>query len=129
MTTPTFLYDGDCAFCTSCARFIERHVRTTAKVTPWQWVDLRSLGVDQQAAEKAVLWVEPGLVIAGPDAIAVLLRNAQWYWRPLGWLGSLTPVSWLTWPVYNLVARNRHRLPGATPACAPPKSERDGTGE
>ena len=23
---PVFLYDGDCAFCTSCARFIERHI-------------------------------------------------------------------------------------------------------
>lgn len=124
MTTPIFLYDGDCAFCTSTARFIERHVRTTAEITPWQWADLPSLGVDRQAAEVAVLWVERGVVVSGPNAIAVLLRRAQWYWRPLGFLGSLTPVSWLTWPVYNLIARNRHRLPGGTPACPAPQAER-----
>ncbi|MEX0826743.1 MAG: DUF393 domain-containing protein [Acidimicrobiia bacterium] len=123
MTRPTFLYDGDCAFCTSCARFVERHVRTEAEIVPWQWADLSALGVEQQAAEAAVLWVEPGLAAAGPDAIAVLLRRAQWYWRPLGWLGSLTPVSWLAWPVYRLVARHRHRLPGGTPACSPPERE------
>ena len=39
----TFLYDGDCAFCTKSARFLEKHVRTTAKVLPWQWADLDAL--------------------------------------------------------------------------------------
>ncbi|MEX1208022.1 MAG: DCC1-like thiol-disulfide oxidoreductase family protein [Acidimicrobiia bacterium] len=129
MTRPIFLYDGDCAFCTSCARFIERHVRTEAEITPWQWADLSALGVEQREVEEVVLWVEPGLVVAGPDAIAVLLRRAQWYWRPLGWLGSLTPVSWLAWPVYRLIARHRHRFPGGTPACSLPQSERDESGE
>lgn len=118
MIRPTFLYDGDCAFCSSCARLIERHVRTEAEVVPWQWADLGALGIEQPAAEAAVLWVEPGLTVVGPDAIAVLLRRAQWYWRPLGWFGSLPPVSWLAWPVYRLIARHRHRLPGGTPECA-----------
>lgn len=129
MTRPTFLYDGNCAFCTSCARFVERHVRTEAEIVPWQWVDLSALAVERREAEAAVVWVEPGLIAAGPDAIAVLLRRAQWYWRPLGWLGSLTPVSWLAWPVYRLVARHRHRFPGGTPACSLPQSERDGSGD
>jgi predicted DCC family thiol-disulfide oxidoreductase YuxK len=130
MTRPTFLYDGDCAFCTSCARFVERRVQTEAEITPWQWADLSALGVEQRSVEAAVLWVEPGLAAAaGPDAIAVLLRRAQWYWRPLGWLGSLIPVSWLAWPLYRLIARHRHRLPGGTPACSLPQSGRDGSGE
>ncbi len=121
MRRPVFLYDGDCAFCTLCAGFIERRVRTDAEVAPWQWTDLEALGVERRAAEDAVQWVEPGLVKAGPDAIAVLLRRAQWYWRPLGWIASLTPVSWLLWPVYRLVSRNRHRMPGGTAACARPR--------
>ncbi|MDN3239322.1 thiol-disulfide oxidoreductase DCC family protein [Glycomyces tritici] len=121
----TFLYDGDCAFCTQSAQFLERHVRTTAKVTPWQWADLDALGVTQDEAEAAVIWIEPGLTRAGPDAIAVLLRRAQWYWKPIGGVLSLKPVSWLAWPVYRLVSRNRHKLPGGTAACSLPQAERD----
>lgn len=122
---PVFLYDGDCAFCTKCADFIEDHVRTEAKVLPWQWAELDILGVSQQDAEDALQWIEPDFRRSGPDAIAVLLRRAQWYWRPFGWILSLKPVSWIAWPVYRLVARNRHRLPGGTAACSLPQAERD----
>ncbi|WP_026923016.1 thiol-disulfide oxidoreductase DCC family protein [Glycomyces arizonensis] len=122
MSRPVFLYDGDCAFCGRCADFIERRVRTDAEVKPWQWADLAALGVERQAAEEAVQWVEHGLAKAGPDAIAVLLRRAQWYWRPLGRIASLRPVSRLLWPVYRLVSRNRHRMPGGTAACALPRA-------
>lgn len=125
MTRAVFLYDGDCAFCTTCANFAERHVRTEAEIKPWQWSDLDALGISRQAAEDAVQWIEPGLVKAGPDAIAVLLRRAQWYLKPLGWIASLRPVSWLLWPIYRLVSRNRHRLPGGTAACSMPQVERD----
>ncbi|MCD0444895.1 DUF393 domain-containing protein [Glycomyces sp. A-F 0318] len=121
----TFVYDGDCAFCTKSAQFLERHVRTTAKVVPWQWADLDALGVTQAQAEEAVLWIGADHVAAGPDAISVLLRRAQWYWKPFGWILALKPVSWLAWPVYRLVARNRHRLPGGTAACSLPQAERD----
>src|SRR5690606_39378656 len=72
MTGPVFLYDGDFAFCSLCAEFLGRRVRTAAEVEPWQWADLEALGVDRQAAEDAVQGIEPGLVKAGPDAIAVL---------------------------------------------------------
>ncbi|GAA1664017.1 hypothetical protein GCM10009830_06930 [Glycomyces endophyticus] len=121
----TFVYDGDCAFCTSCANFIEKHVRTRAKVVPWQWADLDALGITQQEAEDAVQWVEISFQRSGPDAIAVLLRRAQWYWKPFGWLLSLKPVSFVMWPLYRWVARNRHRLPGGTAACSLPQAERD----
>lgn len=125
MTQAVFLYDGDCAFCTMCADFLDKHVRTEAEVKPWQWADLDALGIGQEDAEAAVQWIEPDLTRAGPDAIAVLLRRAQWYWRPLGWIASLKPVSWLAWPVYRLVSRNRDKLPGGTAACALPQAERD----
>ncbi|GAA2261575.1 hypothetical protein GCM10009853_013330 [Glycomyces scopariae] len=121
----TFLYDGDCAFCTTSANFIEKHIRTSAKVVPWQWADLDALGVTQQEAEDAVWWIEISFRRAGPDAIAVLLRRAQWYWKPFGWLLSLKPVAFVAWPVYRWVARNRHRLPGGTAACSLPQAERD----
>ncbi|MCC3764307.1 DUF393 domain-containing protein [Glycomyces sp. TRM65418] len=123
--TRTFLYDGDCAFCSASARFLKRHIRTDAEVVPWQWADLDRLGVTEEEAESAVVWAETGLTKAGPDAIAVLLRRAQWYWRPVGGVLSLKPVSRLAWPVYRLVARNRHRLPGGTAACSLTQAQRD----
>lgn len=121
---PTFLFDGDCAFCTMCARFVERWVPTPAKVIPWQFADLAETGVSRQAAIDAVQWVAPGEPVqAGPAAIAALLRSSNAFWRPFGWLLGLKPVKALAWPVYRWVARNRHRLPGGTAACAlpPPK--------
>ena len=121
-----FLYDGDCAFCTRCAEFIERRIPTRAKVVPWQWTELAPLGVAQAEAEASVQWIEPGgVVAAGPEAIARLLIDAGGVWRPLGGVLDLGPVRRLAWPVYRLVSRNRHRLPGGTPACSLPQAQRE----
>ncbi len=38
-------------------------------------------------------------------------------WGLIGRLMLVPPVSWLAAAVYAVVARNRHRLPGATDAC------------
>jgi predicted DCC family thiol-disulfide oxidoreductase YuxK len=115
----TFLYDGDCSVCTTCARFIERRIPTGADVRPWQVADLDALGVSQREAEAAVQWIGPdGSVAAGPVAITRLLVDAGSYWRALGWILGLLPVRQVAWPVYRLVARNRDRLPGGTAACS-----------
>ncbi|HEX6236183.1 MAG TPA: DCC1-like thiol-disulfide oxidoreductase family protein [Acidimicrobiales bacterium] len=132
---PVFLYDGDCAFCTSCARFIERRIPTTATVVAWQHADLDELGVAQADAEAAVQWVPApgtggavpgpsGAVAEGPEAIARLLVDAGGPWRPLGRALAWRPVLALAWPVYRWVSRNRHRMPGGTPACSLPQDER-----
>lgn len=122
--TATFLYDGDCSFCTSCARFAQRWVPTPADIVPYQFADLPALGVTEAECEEAVQWVPdpPGSrpPLAGPDAIAALLRTSHWAWRLVGWLLAIAPVRALAWPAYRWVARNRHRLPGGTPACALP---------
>lgn len=124
---PVFLYDGDCSFCTTCAQFIERRIPTSAEVTPWQFADLDALGVTQAEAEEAVIWVPRGggATAAGPVAIARLLVDAGSFWRPLGWVLGLAPVRWVAWPLYRLISRNRHRMPGGTAACSLPQAERD----
>lgn len=121
-----FLYDGDCAFCTSCARFIDRRIRTRAHVVAWQFADLDRLGVSRADAEAAVQWIDGASpVAAGPDAISRLLRDAGGAWRPLGALLALAPVRFLAWPAYHWISRNRHRLPGGTAACSLPQAERE----
>jgi len=128
-----FLYDGDCAFCSLCARLIDRFIPTPARVRPWQSADLAALGLTVGDAEQAVQWVERGRPpLAGPAAIARLLRSGTGWsgrlvWRPAGILLGLRPLAALAWPVYRWVARNRHRMPGGSAACALPLAERGGT--
>ena len=123
---PVFLYDGDCAFCTSCAHFIERQIPTSAEVSPWQFADLDLLGVTQAQAEESVLWIADGEpVAAGPDAIARLLEDAGSLWRGLGWFLGRAPVGWVAWPAYRWIADPRHQMPGGNAACNLPQSERD----
>jgi len=125
VTAPVFLFDGDCAFCSMCARFIEHRMRPSARVMAWQFSDLAGLGVTPGAAEAAVQWVDRRGVWAGPEAISRLLRDAGGYWRPLGLVLGARPVLWLAWPVYRWISRNRHRLPGGTAACSLPQAERE----
>lgn len=124
---PVFLYDGGCGFCTWSAWFIERHIPTAAGVTPWQFADLQALGVSKAHAEASVQWIDlrrdPAVRASGPAAIARLLVDAGSYWHPLGRLLDMRPIRWVAEPVYRLVARNRHRLPGGTAACQLPRQK------
>lgn len=128
MGRPTFVFDGDCAFCTACARFIERRIPTSAQVVPWQFTDLDALGLTVAECAEAVQWVgEDGGRAAGPDAISRLLTSSNTaLWRGLGRLLRFPPVRAAAWPTYRWVARNRHRMPGGTAACAVPPPAADG---
>ncbi|WBB77638.1 DUF393 domain-containing protein [Micromonospora sp. WMMD882] len=127
MERSTFVYDGDCAFCTRCAEFVERRVPTTdVTVLPWQFADLAALGLTAAECEQAVQWVgADGSRAAGPDAVARLLGTSNPLWRVGGALLRVPPVRLAAWPAYRWVARNRHRLPGGTAACALPQEARE----
>jgi predicted DCC family thiol-disulfide oxidoreductase YuxK len=117
---PTFVFDGDCAFCSSCARFIENRIKPSADVVAWQFADLDALGLSKEQVSSAVYYVAGARTSAGPAAIADLLRRAGWVWRIAGAVLGLRPVTAVAWPVYRWVARNRDRMPGGTAACALP---------
>jgi predicted DCC family thiol-disulfide oxidoreductase YuxK len=115
---PVLLYDGDCAFCTNCAHLLER-IGPDAEVVPWQFSDLAELGVTEEHAVDAVQWVETdGTVRSGHKAIAAVLKTAGPIWRIAGRVLLMPGISWIASRIYRLVARNRYRLPGGTPACA-----------
>lgn len=117
-TRPVLVYDGDCAFCTRCARILER-IGPEAEIVAWQLTDLRELGITKEQAAEAVQWVGvDGTVRSGHEAIAATLGAAGRIWRIAGGALLLPGISWLAAKVYRLVANNRYRLPGGTPACA-----------
>ncbi|MFI6048527.1 thiol-disulfide oxidoreductase DCC family protein [Streptomyces violascens] len=121
-TRSVLVYDGDCAFCTSSVSFAARRLAPRCETTPWQFADLDSLGITRQRAEYELLWVTPnGVVRGGTQAVAKLLLSAGSGWRVLGALLTLPPLRWIAHGAYRLVANNRDRMPGGTPACALPR--------
>jgi predicted DCC family thiol-disulfide oxidoreductase YuxK len=115
---PVLIYDGDCAFCTRCARFAQR-IAPDAEIVAWQLTDLAELGITEGQAADAVQWVgADGTVRSGHEAVAATLSNAGRIGKIIGGAILLPGVSWMAANAYRLLADNRHRLPGGTPACA-----------
>jgi predicted DCC family thiol-disulfide oxidoreductase YuxK len=124
---PVLVYDGDCGFCTRCVEWALR-LPFRPRVVAWQDADLGGLGVTRAEAEHSVLWVAlSGQVSSGHVTVARLLIASGGAWALLGRLVMVPPVSWIAAAVYRLVAVNRGRLPGGTPACALPAAQRPGS--
>ncbi|MEU9043390.1 MULTISPECIES: DUF393 domain-containing protein [unclassified Kitasatospora] len=134
MKDPVLVFDGDCAFCSSCVRWAERYLRQTLASGGWeamafQFADLGAWDehaggrgeVSAERAEREVLWVTPtGRVYGGAQAVARLLMRSGGVWAYLGAVLTAPPVRPVAALVYRWVARNRHRMPGGTAACALP---------
>ncbi len=113
------LFDGDCAFCTACVTWMRRRIRRLDATTPYQFADLATLGVTAAECEDAVQWVGvDGTVLSAHLAVAQVLIDAGTGWAVLGRAIRLPGVRRISGGVYRWVSRNRHRLPGGTPACA-----------
>jgi len=120
--TPVLVYDGDCAFCSTSARFAARGLRRSPAdyaIEPWQRLDLAALGLTAAECDAAVRWVSAdGIPDAGHVAIARALRASRWGVRPAGVVLLAPGIRWGAARVYTWVSANRHRLPGGTPACS-----------
>ncbi|HZC28007.1 MAG TPA: DUF393 domain-containing protein [Actinopolymorphaceae bacterium] len=124
-----FLYDGDCAFCTRSVRWIERWVRPRAQLSAWQHADLPAVGTTQARAEHEVLWrARDGRIFGGAQAVAKLLLDTGGPWAVVGAVLRIPPFRWIARLVYRVIANNRYRLPGGTPACALPADQRPSGG-
>jgi predicted DCC family thiol-disulfide oxidoreductase YuxK len=117
---PVLIFDGDCGFCTTCARFLQRWVVSggSTSVLPWQQMDLDELGLSVGQCRAAVQWVgDSGELASGHGAIAATLRAGHPAWRAFGALLVAPGFSWLAERLYSWVAGHRYALPGGTPAC------------
>jgi predicted DCC family thiol-disulfide oxidoreductase YuxK len=123
--TPILIFDGDCAFCTTSARWLERKLGSRAPVEPWQFTDLTAYGTSAERAQYEVLWVAAdGRIHGGAQAFARWLIDSGGVFKTLGTLITLPPVRLVAAGVYRLIANNRNRMPGGTPACALPQAQR-----
>jgi predicted DCC family thiol-disulfide oxidoreductase YuxK len=125
MAESILVFDGDCAFCTSCVRFIERRMKRHPKIVAWQLSDLAALGLTQAECEEAVQWIDAdGKRASAQHAVGQTLVYAGKGWMVLGRIALLPGISHVAGVIYRLIARNRHRMPGGTPECSLPQSER-----
>jgi len=121
-TGPLLVYDGDCAFCTTWVRRLEKHLGRFPEAQPWQWADLADLGLTTEDVTRFVWLFAGGRRFRGHEAFAAVLRMQRgWGWRFAGRILVTPPFSWAASVGYSLIARFRHRLPGGTPACAMPR--------
>ena len=115
------VFDGDCGFCTSSARWIEARLPADVAVEPWQACDLDDLGLTEAEFATAAYWIDAdGVAHRGHHAIGRSLMAADGFWGLIGRLLVNPPISWLAAPAYALLAKYRYRLPGATDACRLP---------
>jgi predicted DCC family thiol-disulfide oxidoreductase YuxK len=118
---PLLIYDGDCSFCSSSARWITAHWRGPQQAIPWQHLstdDLERLGLTVDDARHAAWWIDPSHGRSrGHVAIGRALAAADDWPSIVGRILLAPPFRWLAAGAYPLIARWRHRLPGGTPAC------------
>jgi predicted DCC family thiol-disulfide oxidoreductase YuxK len=118
---PLLVYDGDCAFCTSAARWAERGWRGAATAVSWQVLGddgLAARGLTAGQARAAAWWVGgDGTVSRGHRAIGEALAAGRGWRHAAGVAVLHPPVGWVASAAYPLVVRFRHRLPGATATC------------
>ncbi len=124
-TRPVLVYDGDCAFCTTWVERLRKVLPRFPEALPYQWIDYAELGLDEHDVTRYAWYIAPTHQLGGHLAFSALLRiqRGPW-WRFAGWLVATPPFSWAAWLGYAIISANRHRLPGGTPACALPPSER-----
>lgn len=119
---PLLIFDGDCAFCSSSVRFGQRWIKRMPAAQPYQFLELAEFGLTAEQCNVAVQFVEANrTVYSAHDAVSMLLRASGRGWWVLGSLMRVPGIHWLSGVVYRWVARNRHRLPGGTAACAIPR--------
>ncbi|MEU7410032.1 DUF393 domain-containing protein [Streptomyces sp. NPDC042638] len=118
---PVLVYDGDCGFCAASVALAQKWIRPRCDITSSRRAHLDALGVSRERAEYEALWITPdGTVYGGAQAVARLLSSAGGGWAVLGAALQPAPMRWAALGVYRVIAHNRHRLPGGTPACVLP---------
>lgn len=122
-STPLVLaYDGDCGFCQASVDRIRAVARPTIDAVPWQFLPEETTAPHVRRLESEVLLLDGGTVVAsGADALARFVASSPSRpHRALAALVGFPGVRVLSRAVYRQVSRHRHRLPGATAACAVP---------
>ena len=112
------IYDGDCAFCSSAARFAQRRVAPNLNYSPYQLTELAKHGISTEQARSSLKFVtDSNDVLSAHLAVSQIMRNGNKVWRLVGIISTLPIVRSLAALGYMVPAKYRHKLPGGTATC------------
>jgi predicted DCC family thiol-disulfide oxidoreductase YuxK len=115
---PIVFYDGDCAFCSSAARFAQNRIAKNLDFAAYQLIDLEPYEVTAAQCAQSLKFIDgDGKIYSAQNAIAEILISSGKFWTGFGRLIKLPGMNLIAALGYKLVAANRHRLPGGTPTC------------
>lgn len=112
-TKPLLIFDGSCAFCTSCTRFVKKHdvnqqfdyadnnQIVTKLILAQHFIDSETLNT--------VVLIENNNVHIQSDAVIKTLLFLGGRWKFLGKFMIVFPASFRN-KVYNTIAANRNRF-------------------
>jgi predicted DCC family thiol-disulfide oxidoreductase YuxK len=122
----TLIFDGDCGFCTTVAKHFHKRSLVPIDIVPWQRAKLADFGLTSQMARDQVYLERDGELFGGHECFAELMRiQGDPFHRLVARVLRAPGIRRLSAWGYRLVAKNRHRLPGGTPACEMPARDKD----
>lgn len=135
---PVLLFDGECAFCNGCVRWLLKHERSPRySFAPLQSAAALPLLAAHDVAQgdlSSMVVIDGGQLYRKSDAALHLLRETHWPWRSLRVLAVIPRV--LRDAVYDFIGAHRYRWWGRAEHCvmadpawqsrllAPPDSQR-----
>jgi len=119
---PILIYDGDCAFCSSSVRAMQKLLKKRPPMEPYQFLDLTKYSLTPELClEEAKFITADGAIKGGHLAFVETFKLAGGLWKVLASIVGLPVLRSIAGVVYRWVAKNRYRLPGGTPTCALPR--------
>lgn len=120
--TTQLIFDGDCAFCTRCVLWGQKHLAKFPETLAYQAIKPEDYGLTTSQVANSIWLISAKLKpLPANEAIAAILRaETAIGWRLLGWAISLPLIRGGVKRGYYWVARNRAKMPGATAACELP---------
>lgn len=116
-----FIFDGDCAFCSSAMRLLRRMTKNRIPSKPYQHANLQELHLTLDQVQSAVQYIRDHERFSGARAIAECLVDSKTIWAIAGRAMRLPVLLSFAEMAYEVVATNRQRLPGGTPECQLPR--------
>lgn len=106
-------FDGECGFCRKWAAWLGKRLPAGTLLVAFQQIDnLAAFGLTESEVSTASYWIDAdGTAHGGADSFAYALRGTGLPWGPCAAL-LRAPVSRIGARLaYEVIARNRHRLP------------------
>ncbi|MFM6980572.1 MAG: thiol-disulfide oxidoreductase DCC family protein [Micrococcales bacterium] len=116
------IYDSDCAFCQKCVDWGVKKLAYFPKAIGFQAIQPRDYALTEQDVQSSIWLIqESGAKLSANRAATAILKSQPKYrWRLLGSIADAYWVAPVARRIYFLLAKNRHKMPGATQACELP---------